>query len=312
MPVQPFSFSKKTPPAPSSPTHDLETGRSAPVQSTPIPQQVAATLPATVEAGFPDPYKLLADCRKLSIFKEVTGRSRAVNCVLGLCGVTRFHYFIRDAITGKDLFKAKLSYNASLCNVCSGGTRHNYSLDIFCLPLNGSTVVGREGKGAFLAASSSATSQVASGGHGVMDLRTKETVGRVIPAPSGSLTVKEGASGATAFRIAIPINVGFGGNTSEMQVEDATTTALVGRLIKTWTKGDSDWTNICCCSFGNEVPGSFLLDMAAVANIKKRALLVVAAILADGVAFSFKAAPPVGKARPPANPEKTRLLEDSN
>lgn len=246
-------------------------------------------------AGYPDPYKLLADARKVYILKEINAHSKVINCVFGFCGITRYRYYVRDAVSGRDLFKAKLAYS-STCNVCAGGTRHNYTLDLACLPLDGSGIAGTEG--AFLSTSSSATSQVATGGHGVMDMRNRETVGRVIPAPSGSFTVKE-ANNAVAFRVAIPINTGFGGSTSEMLVEEGTTTALVGRIVKNWTSGD----NKTACCFGSEKPGPFLIDMTAVSNIKKRALLVVAGIVADGIAFGFRAAPAVEpSAKPPKEP----------
>lgn len=248
------------------------------------------------EHGFPDPYRLLADSRRVLISKELGAKAKFVNCVFGFCGITRYRYYVKDAATGRELFKAKLSYSTS-CNVCAGGTRHNYTLDIFSLPLDGSlTLKEQANKGFFIGTSSSEKSTLASGGHGVMDMRNAETLGRVIPSPSGSFTVKDGAS-VTAFRIALPVSVGYGATSSEMLIEDGATTTLVGRIVKQWGRGDNDWTLMCCCSSsgGN---GNFTLDMSAVSNVKKRALLLVAGILADGVSFQFRAAPPAVLAPP--------------
>ena len=244
------------------------------------------------EVGFPDPYKLLGDSRKVLIYKELTGRTKFVNCMLGFCGVTRYRYYVRDAISGRELFKAKLSYSTS-CNTCSA-TRHIYTLELYCLPLDGSRVLGKDSsRGLFLATSSSPNSTFATGGHGVMDMRNKETIGRVIPGPTGSITIKDGSQ-SIAFRVGLPVSAGFGNSSSEMLIEDSSTTALVGRLVKSWGRSDNEW-NICCC-FGpskNAQYGNFMLDMSAVSNVKKRALLIMSGIVSDAVAFSFRAAPPI-------------------
>ena len=272
------------------------------------------------EAGFGDPYKMLADCRRVLIFKELTSTAKMINCVVGICGVTRYRYFVKDAATGRDLFKAKLSYSSPL-STCSGAAKHNYTLEIFTLPLDGSTVLKDQAKkGLFIGTSSSEKSALASGGHGVMDLRNAETLGRVIPSPAGSFTVKD-ASSSTVFRIALPVSVGYGGASSEMLIEDGATTALVGRVVKQWGRSDNDWTLMCCCGTGGE-NGSFTLDMSAVSNVKKRALLVTAAILSDGVSFQFRAAPPAilpGPAddspirpRPERTEEKKSLISSSS
>jgi hypothetical protein len=242
------------------------------------------------EPGFGDPYKMLADCRRVLVAKELTNAAKFINCVVGFCGVTRYRYYVKDAATGRDLFKAKLSYSSSWSS-CSGATKHNYTLDIFTLPLDGSKVLKDQAKhGMFVSTSSSEKSALAAGGHGVMDMRNAETLGKVIPSPAGSFTIKDGSS-ATAFRVALPVSVGYGATSSEMLVEDGATTALVGRIVKQWGRSDNDWTFMCCCGSGGE-NGTFTLDMAAVSNVRKRALLVVAAILADGVSFQFRAAPP--------------------
>ena len=264
-------------------------------------QQNMGSVPAP-EPGFPDPYKLLADARRVTISKELSGTAKMLNCMFGLCGVTRYRYYVRDAVTGRDLFKAKLSY-AAACNVCSGGVRHNYTLDLYSLPLDGSKVLKDQArKGMFLSTSSSAKSTIASGGHGVMDLRNTETVGRLIPSAAGAITVKDG-SGATALRLAVPVKVGHGSAASEMLIEDGATTALVGRLVKQWSRGDNDWSLLCCCASGTE-SGPFTLDMSAVSNVKKRALLVMAGIIADAVAFDFRAAGPAVS----ASGEKASLI----
>jgi hypothetical protein len=243
-----------------------------------------------VEPGFGDPYKMLADCRRVLVSKELSSAAKMINCVVGVCGVTRYRYFLKDAATGRDLFKAKLSYSGSW-STCSGAPKHSYTLDIFTLPLDGSTVLKDQAKkGLFISTSSSEKSALASGGHGVMDLRNGETLGRVIPSPAGSFTIKDAGS-ATAFRIALPVSVGYGATSSEMLIEDGATTALVGRIVKQWGRSDNDWTLMCCCGASGE-NGTFTLDMSAVSNVKKRALLVTAAILADGVSFQFRAAPP--------------------
>ena len=244
------------------------------------------------EVGFPDPYKLLGDSRKVLIFKELTGRTKFVNCMLGFCGVTRYRYYVRDAISGHELFKARLSYSTS-CNTCSG-TRHVYTLELYCLPIDGSRVLGKDSqRGLFLATSSSPNTSFATGGHGVMDMRSKETIGRVIPSPTGSITVKDGSQ-TIAFRIGLPVNSGYGNATSEMLVEDSSTTALVGRVVKSWGRSDNDWNLCCCCGpSGNSQYGNFMLDMSAVSNVKKRALLIMSGIISDAVAFSFRAAPPI-------------------
>lgn len=285
----------------------------------PVQQDIKSGVKApVVEAGFPDPYKLLADSRRVLITKELTNKAKLINCVFGFCGVTRYRYFVKDAATGRDLFKAKLSYSTS-CNMCAGSTRHNYTLDIYSIPLDGSTVLKDQAKrGLFVGTSSSEKSALASGGHGVMDLRNAETLGRVIPSPAGSFTVKDG-SGATAFRIALPVSVGYGSSTSEMLIEDGATTALVGRIVKQWGRGDNDWTLMCCCS-GSTENGSFTVDMSAVSNVKKRALLMVSGILADAASFQFRAAPPalLQPADPSDSPiapkgeEKKSLLSSSS
>ncbi len=280
---------KKAPPAPSvkGPGSVSRTPSAEPPAQQSIKPGIKTPEP---EPGFGDPYKLLADCRRVIISKELTNAAKMVNCVVGVCGVTRYRYYVRDAATGRELFKAKLSYSSSW-STCSGAQRHNYTLDIFVLPLDGSKVLKDQAKkGLFIGTSSSEKSALASGGHGVMDLRNAETLGRVIPSPAGSFTVKDG-SNATAFRIALPVSVGYGATTSEMLVEDGATTAQVGRIVKQWGRSDNDWTLMCCCFNGTE-NGTFTLDMSAVSNVKKRALLVVAAILADPVAFQFRAAPP--------------------
>jgi hypothetical protein len=145
----------------------------------------------------------------------------------------------------------------------------------------------------FISTSSSPNSPVATGGHGVMDMRNMEAIGRVIPGPTGAITIKDGSQ-VIAFRIGIPVSAGYGNSTSEMLIEDSATTALVGRIVKSWGNSDSNWNKICCClNSGGAQYGNFMLDMSAVSNVKKRALLITAGILADAVAFSFKAAPPV-------------------
>jgi len=210
---------------------------------------------------------------------------------------------VKDAISGKELFRAKFSYSAS-CNTCAG-TRHNYTLDVFVTPLDGGgggAAIGSARRptsgikkipGMFISTSSSPNSPVATGGHGVMDLRNMETIGRVIPGPTGAVTIKDGSQ-IIAFRVGIPVSAGYGNSTSEMLIEDSATTALVGRIVKTWGKSDSNWSKLCCCGGGSSGQyGNFMLDMSAVSNVKKRALLITAGILADGVAFSFNAAPPI-------------------
>ena len=270
----------------------------------PSQQQIMGIRTPEPEAGFGDPFKLLADCRRVTISKELTSAAKVINCVVGVCGVTRYRYYIRDAATGRELFKAKLAYSSSWSN-CSGAPKHNYTLDIFTLPLDGSTVLKDQAKkGLFLGTSSSDKSALASGGHGVMDLRNAETLGRVIPSPAGSFTIKDGSS-ATAFRIALPVSVGYGATTSEMLIEDGATTAQVGRIVKQWGRSDNDWTLMCCCCTGSE-NGTFTLDMSAVSNVRKRALLVAAAILADPVSFQFRAAPPAPLFAGPADDSPIR------
>jgi len=302
MPVQPFTFNKRQGPgtanaslaAGSSIASDTENGSI--VSGGPSQQTMGGVRTPQLESGFPDPYRLLAESRRVLIAKELTQQAKLINCVFGFCGVTRFRYFVRDAVTGRDLFKAKLSYSSS-CNVCAGGTRHNYTLELFLLPQDGSTVLGKDQakRGLFLSTSTSDKSAIATGGHGVMDMRNMETVGRIIPSPSGAITVKEG-TGGVAFRIAVPINTGYGGSSSEMLIEDGATTALVGRLTKQWGKGDNDLNIICCCGNGRD-HGAFTLDISAVSNVKKRGLLVMAAIIADAVAFDFRAAAPMSPIR---------------
>jgi hypothetical protein len=244
------------------------------------------------EVGFPDPYRILGDSRKVLIFKELTGRTKFVNCMLGFCGVTRYRYYVRDAISGRELFKAKLSYSTS-CNTCSG-TRHVYTLELYCLPLDGSRVLGKDSqRGLFMATSSSPNTSFATGGHGVMDMRNKETIGRVIPSPTGSITIKDGSQ-SIAFRIGLPVSAGYGNTTSEMLIEDSSTTALVGRIVKSWGKSDNECNLCCCCGPSNSSQyGNFMLDMSAVSNVKKRALLIMSGIISDAAAFSFRAAPPI-------------------
>lgn len=284
-------MSGKSKPPVSSSAPKTAGSRVSSAEPAPVQQDIKAGLKTPpVESGFPDPYKLLADSRRVLITKELTNKAKFINCVFGFCGVTRYRYFVKDAATGRDLFKARLSYSAS-CNLCAGSNRHNYTLDIYSIPMDGSTVLKDKAKrGLFLGTSSSEKSTLASGGHGVMDLRNAETLGRVIPSPAGSFTVKEG-SGATAFRIALPVSVGYGSSTSEMLIEDGATTALVGRIVKQWGRGDNDWTLMCCCS-GTTENGSYTVDMSAVSNVKKRALLMVAGILADATSYQFRAAPP--------------------
>jgi hypothetical protein len=279
MPVQPFTFPEKM-------------GSNSQANRPPAQESMVANTNVPIpENGFPDPYRLLADTRRVVISKELTYQAKIINCVFGFCGVTRYRYYIRDAATGRDLFKAKLSYS-STCNVCAGGKRHNYSIDLFLLPLDGSTTLKDQAKkGIFLSTSTSDKSPISSGGHGVMDMRNMECLGRIIPSPSGSITVKDG-SGSVAFRIAVPISTGYGGISSEMLIEDGTTTSLVGRITKQWGKSDNDWNLMCCCANGQE-HGLFTLDMSAVSNVKKRALLILAGIAADAVAFDFRAAAPV-------------------
>jgi hypothetical protein len=279
-PAKPFILAKQIAGAP------VSASIADPKKSSGTPKNAGESYPPA-ELGFPDPYKQLGEFRKVVVLKEMTQRTRMINCLLGVCGVTRYRYYVKDAVSGRDIFKCKFSYSSS-CNVCAGGTRHNYTLDMYCTPLDGSRVLGRDStKGLFISTASSENSPVATGGHGAMDMRSMETLGRVIPGPTGSITIKSSNQGI-AFRIAAPINSGYGGATSEMLIEDGSTTALVGRIVKTWSKGDSAW----CCG-GSESPGPFLLDMTAVSNLKKRALLVVAAIIADATAFGFRAAPPV-------------------
>lgn len=247
---------------------------------------------APPESGFPDPFKILADTRKVHFFKEVSPTAKCINCLFGICGVTRYRYFIRDAATGRDLFKAKFSYSTS-CNICAGGVRHNYSLELYLLPLDGSKFLKDQAKkGLFLSTSTSPKSQIAAGGHGVMDMRSLKLVGRLIPSPAGSITVKD-ASQATSLRIAVPIKAGYAANSTEMLIEDATTTALVGRLSKQWKRSDNNMSLLCCCCGSNDEHGAFTLDMSAVSNVQKRALLIMAGIIADAVAFEFRAAAPV-------------------
>lgn len=256
------------------------------------------------EPGFADPYKLLGEARRVAISKELSGTAKLLNCMFGVCGVTRYRYYVRDVASGRDIFKAKLSY-ASSCNVCASGVRHNYTLDLYSLPLDGSKILKDQArKGMFLSTSSSAKSTVASGGHGVMDLRNTETIGRVIPSNAGAIAVKD-AGGATVLRIAVPVRAGSAA--SEMLIEDGATTALVGRLVKQWGRGDNDWSLMCCCASGPGGSGSYVLDMSAVSNAKKRALLVMAGIVADAVAFDFKAAGPTAG---PAGDQARPLLAD--
>ena len=247
---------------------------------------------AVAESGFPDPFKILADARKVIITKELSGTAKCLNCLFSMCGVTRYRYYVKDATTGKDLFKAKMSYSAS-CNLCAGATRHNYSLDLYLLPLDGSKFLrDKARKGLFMSTSSSEKSKISAGGHGVTDMRNLDLVGRIIPSPSGSLTVKDGAH-STAFRIAVPVSSGFASNSSEMIIEDGSTTALVGRLSKQWGRSDTDIHFLCCCCGSGREHGPFTLDMSAVSNVKKRALLILAGIIADAVSFEFRAAAPV-------------------
>ena len=294
-PSKPTSMApSKTPSMAQSKTvssHHSDVESATPVIKAPFQQAMAGARTPPLESGFPDPYKLLADSRRVVVTKELSHQAKMVNCVFGFCGVTRYRYYVRDAATGRDLFKAKFSY-ASSCNVCAAGTRHNYSLDLYIMPLDGSINLKEKAhKGLFLSTSSSEKSAVSTGGHGVMDLRNSETIGRIIPGPTGSLTVKDGSS-SLAFRVAVPINAGYGGRASEMLIEDGATTAQVGRIVKQWGKSDNDWNIICCCAPGRD-HGLFTLDMAAVSNVKKRALLVMVSILADAVAFDFRAAGPV-------------------
>lgn len=284
-PIKPFVLASQVVSAPA--TGPIDGG----AKKDGAPAKTTAVEYAPAEVGFPDPYKLLGDLRKVVIVKELSSKTRAINCVLGACGVTRYRYYVRDPASNKDIFKCKFSYSSS-CNVCAGGTRHNYTLDMYCIPLDGSRVLGKDStKGLFVSTASSENSPVATGGHGVMDMRNMETLGRVIPGPTGSFTIKNPGQGI-AFRLAAPINSGYGGTSSEMLVEDGSTTALVGRVVKSWTRADSSWDCCCCIGSGGEPCGNYLLDMTAVSVIKKRVLLVVAAIIADGTSFGFRAAPP--------------------
>ena len=297
MPVAQFKLSPKagTPTSPESSSIRRSSRQAAP----PAQQSVAVSSAVEPEenkgnvwtAGFPDPYKILADVRKVVIYKELSSTAKCINCLFSVCGVTRYRYYVRDASTGRDIFKAKMSYSAS-CNVCAGGTRHNYSLDLFLLPLDGSKFLKEQAsKALFLSTSTSDKSKIAVGGHGVTDMRNLELIGRLIPSPSGSIAVKDAAQ-ATAFRIALPVSVGFAANSSEMQIEDGSTTALVGRIAKQWGKSDNDMALLCCCWTGTN-HGPYTLDISAVSNVKKRALLVMAGIIADAVSFNFRAAPPI-------------------
>ena len=86
-PSKPTSMApSKTPSMAQSKTvssHQSDMESATPVMTAPFQQAMAGARTPPLESGFPDPYKLLADSRRVVVTKELSHQAKMVNCVLG-------------------------------------------------------------------------------------------------------------------------------------------------------------------------------------------------------------------------------------